>query len=155
MQNYCIDTSALIDGWKDYPLEHFGVWDEIQKLINEERLVSPYHVLGELKVRDDDLHKWCNEKDLLFSSPTENTVSIEKEIISKYSGFKPKKRPKADWADPWVISIAIENEYIVISHETKKTPEEKTWYIPDICSDFGVQHIRFLDLIKEEKWEFR
>ncbi|MDR0912242.1 MAG: hypothetical protein LBM96_06550 [Methanobrevibacter sp.] len=50
MTEYCIDTSALIDGWKDYPPEHFGVWDEIQKkkikesgdvlLSNKEKLIS-------------------------------------------------------------------------------------------------------------------
>ena len=129
--------------------------DEIQNLINEGRLLSPYHVLGELKVKEDDLFKWCNEKDFLFCSPTVNTVNIEKKIRSQYPGFKPKKNPKADWADPWVISIAIENDYTVISHETKKTMEEKTWYIPDICSDYNIQHLRFLDMIKKEKWNFR
>lgn len=155
MKTYCIDTSALIDGWKDYPREHFGVWDEIQNLINDERLLSPYHVLDELKVKEDDLYKWCNERAVLFCSPTENTPSIEREIRARYPNFKPKKSPKADWADPWVISIAIENGCTVISHETKKTPEEKTWYIPDICSDYDVDHIRFLDLVKEENWNFR
>lgn len=77
METYCIDTSALIDGWKDYPPEHFGVWDEIQNLIDEERLLSPYHVLGELKVKEDNLFTWCNEQNLLFCSPTKDTVSIE------------------------------------------------------------------------------
>jgi hypothetical protein len=65
------------------------------------------------------------------------------------------KNSKVDWTDIWVISIAIENGYIIVSHETKKTPYEKRWYIPDICSDYNIQHFRFLDIIKKEKWKFK
>jgi hypothetical protein len=38
---YCIDTSALIDGWKDYPPETFGVWNNIKDLINEKKVNIP------------------------------------------------------------------------------------------------------------------
>jgi hypothetical protein len=155
METYCIDTSALIDGWKDYPIEHFGVWDKIHDLIKNQHLISPYHVLGELKVKEDNLYDWCKSEKLLFSSPTENTIVTEKEIILNFPEFKPKKTPKADWADPWVISIAIENNCSVISHETEKAKTDRTWYIPDVCADYGIEHIRFLDLIKKENWIFQ
>lgn len=153
MVDYCIDTSALIDGWKRYPPEHFGVWDNIKDMISEKRLTSPYHVLDELGVGGDDLFTWCREN-YFFCSPTTHTPTIVREIKSNFPDFKPKKTPKVDWADPWVIAIAIENEYTVISHETRKQLLEKTYYIPDICDDYGVEHVTFLELIKEEGWRF-
>jgi len=48
----------------------------------------------------------------------------------------------------------MENEYTVISHETRKQLQEKTVYIPDICDDYDVGHVTFLELIKEEGWTF-
>jgi len=153
MVDYCIDTSALIDGWKDYPPEHFGVWNNIKDMISEKRLTSPYHVLDELGVGGDDLFTWCREN-YFFCSPTTETPSIVNEIKSNFPDFKPKKTPKVDWADPWVIAIAIENEYTVISHETRKQLGEKASFIPDICDNYGVGHVTFLELIKEEGWRF-
>ncbi|MEW6011246.1 MAG: DUF4411 family protein [Euryarchaeota archaeon] len=153
MADYCIDTSALIDGWKDYPPENFGVWNNIRDLINENRLISPYHVLDELGVGGDDLYDWCRENHF-FCSPTTETPRIVTEIKNNFPDFKPKKTPKVDWADPWVIAIAIENEYTVISHETRKQLGEKASFIPDICDYYGLGHATFLELIKEEDWRF-
>jgi len=143
----------MIDGWKDYPRETFGVWNNINDLINANRLISPYHVLDELEVGGDDLFTWCKEKDF-FCSPTGVTPRIVTEILTNFPDFKPKKTPRVDWADPWVIAIAIENEYTVISHETRKQLQEKTHYIPDICDDYDVEHVTFLELIKKEGWTF-
>lgn len=124
MRTYCIDTSALIDGWRLYPPENFGVWDNISDLIEKQRLICPFYVINELEYRDDDLAKWFKEKDITCNF-TKNTISIVKDIKIKFPGFKPKKTQKRDWADPWVIAIAIENEYTVISHETKKNLTNK------------------------------
>lgn len=91
---YCIDTSALIDGWKDYPPENFGVWNNINDLINENRLISPYHVLDELEVGGDDLFTWCKEKNF-FCSPTGETPRIVTEILTNFPDFKVKKGIKS------------------------------------------------------------
>ena len=153
MSTYCIDTSALIDGWKDYPLEHFGVWDKIKELISDGRLTSPYHVLDELEVGGDDLFDWCKGNNF-FCSPTTETGILHNEITKNNPTFKPKKSPKVDWADPYVVAIAIENDYSVLSHETRKQNDEKTVYIPDICDQYRITHVTFLDLIKDEGWKF-
>ncbi|MBW4258391.1 DUF4411 family protein [Methanobacterium subterraneum] len=52
------------------------------------------------------------------------------------------------------MAIAIENGYTVISHETRKQLQEKTYYIPDICDDYDVENVTFLELIKKEGWTF-
>ena len=153
MSTYCIDTSALIDGWKDYPLEHFGVWTKIQELIDGGRIISPYHVLDELEVGGDDLFHWCKEHSF-FCSPTSETGILHNQITTNFPTFKPKKTPKVDWADPYVIAIAIENDYTVLSHETRKQFNQETVFIPDICDEYGIDHINFLNLIKDEEWRF-
>jgi len=111
---YCMDTSALIDGWKDYPPENFGVWNNIKDLISENKLISSYHVRDGLEVGGDDLYHWCRENNF-FCSPTTNTPTIVREIGSNFPDFKPKKTPKVDWADLWVIAIAIENLLFLVS----------------------------------------
>lgn len=153
MHTYCIDTSALIDGWHDYPIENFNVWDKIKGLIRNNQLVSPYHVLDELGVGGDDLYEWCKEN-YFFVSPTENTGPIVTEIKKNFPEFIPKRTSRVDWADPYVIAIAMEKDQVVVSHETRKQKDEKIFYIPDICDEYTIEHISFLELIQKEKWKF-
>ena len=151
MRAYCMDTSALIDGWKDYPLENFGVWENIKQLIKKDRFTAPYHVLDELKIGGDDLYHWCSRNNF-FCNPTTETPKINNEIKTNYPEFKPKAS-KSDWADIYVIAIAIEKKLTIVSHETRKT-KGKPRYIPDICDEYNIEHVNFLGLIKNEKWKF-
>lgn len=63
MRTYCIDTSALIDGWRLYPPENFGVWDNISDLIEKQRLICPFYVINDIEhIRFLDLIKIENWK---------------------------------------------------------------------------------------------
>ncbi len=150
---YCIDTSALLEGWTEFPKENFGVWNEIHKLIEEKRLLSSYHVLNEIKRRDDKLTDWCKETDL-FHDPTNETTDILKDILNEFPNFTPKKTQKVDWSDPWVLSMGIEKNCKMITQQHKRIKSEKICHIPDICEEHDIECLNFLDLIKSENWKF-
>lgn len=154
MQKYCIHTSALLDGWHDLPKDNFGVWDKIEQLIEEKRLITPYYVLNEIKRRDDELYHWCKNTNI-DCNPTEKTTRILKEVLKEFPDFTPKKSQKADWSDPWVISMSIEHNCVIISHQNKKMKNENKCYIPDICDERNIECYSILDLIKAENWRFK
>ena len=65
---YCIDTSALLDGWiRYYPPENFpGLWERLDKLMVAGELVSSRQVMFELEKKQDDLYQWAREREDFF-----------------------------------------------------------------------------------------
>src|ERR1022692_3687226 len=54
---YCIDTSALVDGWiRYYPPDVFPpLWTKLEDMIHAKQLIAPDEVLTELSKKEDDL----------------------------------------------------------------------------------------------------
>ena len=66
-QGYVIDTSALIDIFREYSSEVFPtLWKDIEKLIKQRLLIAPKEVLNELKRKDDELSKWAAKHQNMF-----------------------------------------------------------------------------------------
>lgn len=66
--SYSIDTSALMDGWlRYYPPEVFErLWERMDELIDEGRLLAVDEVLREIEQKDDSLLAWAKERPALF-----------------------------------------------------------------------------------------
>ena len=60
MTSYCIDTSAILDGWvRHYPIDTFpALWDRLDRLVDSGRLCTSDEVLRELEAKDDDALAW-------------------------------------------------------------------------------------------------
>ncbi len=59
MKKYVIDACALIDAAKNYNMSQktfSNIWETLDKLVKEGRLVSSVEIMDELK--DDDIEKW-------------------------------------------------------------------------------------------------
>ena len=58
---YSIDTSAILDAWiRWYPPDLFPrLWENIELLIKEKRLIASEEVLVELEKKDDAVFKWA------------------------------------------------------------------------------------------------
>ena len=68
---YFVDTNELINLSRHYPKEVFpGLWDSIENLISEERILSPKEVLDEIELGHDELKEWCKEHRRCSSAPT-------------------------------------------------------------------------------------
>lgn len=136
-----------------YPIENFaGVWERFEELIDSKEIVSPDEVYHELERGDDSLFKWLKARKGLFRPEEEKVQDAVKEISEKFPEFT-EHESELPFADPFVVGLARVNDLEVITHENKANPNKKV-KIPDVCEYYGLHRIRFLDLIKEQKWKF-
>lgn len=152
---YCVDTSALIDAWvRWYPQEHFPtLWDKMENLIDNGRLISSEEVLQELERKEGDtLYKWAEKRNHIFLPLDNNIQSCHSSIIAKHPQLVDGRTGKS-FADPWVIATAHKNDYIVVTGE-KPTGSPDRPKIPDVCRSMRINWISFVELIRQEKWRF-
>lgn len=148
---YCIDTSALIAAWYErYKPNRFPkLWDQLDKLIKEGRLVSSSLVLRECsKQRSEELHEWLQPRTSMFQMPDEIVQAQVEHIVNTYTGLVTAGKEKFQ-ADPFVIALAKVNGYTVITEETGLTSLSK---IPGVCNAMNVECINLMQLIDQEDW---
>ncbi|MCK5602211.1 DUF4411 family protein, partial [Candidatus Pacearchaeota archaeon] len=65
---YCIDTSAILDGWvRYYPPDVVpGLWEKLENLISNGQLIATEEVLYELEKKKDDVYKWAKKHEKMF-----------------------------------------------------------------------------------------
>jgi len=152
---YCIDTSAILDGWvRYYPRDVFPtLWDKLEKMIAEGRLVAPDEVLKELSRNDDDLHRWARLQDGMFC-PLEDDVQIATtQILGTFPKLVNNERNRSI-ADPFVIAVAKVRKLAVVTGEKRKGNTSRP-KIPDVCEAYGIRCLTLLELMKSEGWKFR
>ena len=158
---YVIDTSALVDGWSNYPHRTFArVWDRLAALAAEGRLTAPDEVRNELNRRDAALRAWASDAGL-FRSPDEGFVACWARVVAECPYLVPLGRLYA--ADTLVVALALqihEEERAklftapcyVVTHEQRKATSGKL-KIPDACDHLGLEHVRFVKIFELEGWE--
>ena len=163
VRHYVIDSSSLIELMRMNPIDIFvTVWEKIDELINEGRMVSHEYVLDEIRRGDDDLKKWANRHKKMFKSSTFSQIKTVTEMLTKFPGLAHSNKDTPD-ADPFVIAMALENqkmaiedfgtatERIVISEEKPKGNEHK---IPFVCQQYGIRCIGIYEMFRDEGWKF-
>ena len=148
---YCIDTSALIAAWYErYKPNRFPkLWEQLDQLIQEGRLVSSSLVLRECsKQRSEELHDWLKPREAMFMAPDETVQGQVELIVNTYTGLVQAGKEKFQ-ADPFVIAQAKVSGYAVITEETGIGSLGK---IPGVCSAMKVECINLMQLIDEEDW---
>lgn len=161
--HYCIDTSSLINWWdEDYSPDVFeGIPDRLSELIKTGRLLSVRAVQIEIKDSDPkatkiNLSKWCKAQPSFYLEDDNDIQQKVREIMARYQN--PKKKLGISGADPFVIARAIINgpNWHVVSHENPANGNShKNPNIPFVCTELGVKHIRFLDMLRIEGWRLR
>lgn len=159
MNIYIIDTSSLIELKDHYPRNIFpGVWNKIEDLYRNKRLISPQKVKEEINRVDDDLKKWVNIKKKMFVKPDEIQIQKLIEIIKENPNFVDPTKTE-DEADPFLIALARKekesgklpfDDYIIITQESKTKPNR----IPTIAIKYGINSMNLLELFKAENWIF-
>lgn len=151
---YCIDTSALIAAWQEsYPPENFPrVWERLDGLVAEERLLAPVEVLRETAKRSDDLHAWLKGRGDMFRE-LEDAIQIEAaNVLAGYPRLVGERKLRTS-ADPFVIALARVEGLQIVTDE-RPTGKLNRPNIPDVCTDMGgmLPPINVLQLIRAEKW---
>jgi Domain of unknown function (DUF4411) len=155
---YSIDTSSLIAGWAErYPPRHFApFWASMEQAITSGLILISREVIGDIKRKDDDLHKWLKGlpfKSVEIDDPVQAHVT---NIMAQYPKLVDTRTGKSG-SDPFVIALAMANDpkLTVVTEENRGGSINKP-RIPFVCDqlDVSVLCINLLGLIKAEDWRF-
>jgi Domain of unknown function (DUF4411) len=153
---YSLDTSGLIDGLeRNYPPTAFpGLWQRVDDLIAEGRLLLSEEVVVEATKKDLAAKTWCDARDKSqFMVPTDAMIaSLVKGILTDYPKLV-KALANRNRADAFVIAVAMSKGAIVVTGEGPDGTDNRP-KIPYICRQRKVVCIRFVELILREKWTF-
>jgi len=152
---YCIDASSIINlfhprglPYPPYPSDIFeGLWQKLEEVIRNGQLISHITVFKEISKRDDEAKKWCQKHKVIFKDIDDCQVEQIEEIKTKYSKSYWKaeiNRKGQEWADPWVIALAICEEAIIVSDE-RNSPDK----IPYIANHFGINTLNLMGFFKD------
>jgi Domain of unknown function (DUF4411) len=151
---YCLDASALIEAaTRSYPQDTFEtLWERIDGLIADGRIVSPHEVLLELKRKDDELHEWAKVRESLFRDLDEDLQTATRKVLSACPDLINPGNLKSN-ADPFVVGLAVAEGASVVTQETWAGGLSKP-KIPNACKEVGVPWMNMLSFIQAEGWKF-
>jgi hypothetical protein len=153
---YCIDTSALLHGWRrDYPPDVFAsVWRNLEKLASDGVLIAPEEVLLELERGGDEVYSWARAQSSMFIQPDADVQAQVEMIVNRYRSFLPDESNDGIWADPYVIGLAAVKRAIVVTGEKLVGVNARIPKIPNICVDLGIPYVDLLGVIRTFGWKF-
>lgn len=158
---YIIDACSLIEMKDRYPANTFpSVWENMEKLFKDRRLIAPDEVKEELL--DDELKRWIRNKRKMFIKTDLEQIMMVKEILEKNPFLAKPEKPIGPNADPWIIALAVllktkeeqglfsTKEHIIVTEESKF----KSNRIPAVAKNYGIESINLKELFQKEGWRF-
>ena len=149
---FVIDTSAFIK-LDPYYLDVFpSLWNAIEELINQGRLISPQEVLIEIhEFYDDGWNKWVKQHKKMFLDKKETQLHAS-QIQNWYPGLTNKDGTKTD-ADYYVIGLAkyMGNGWTVVTDESRKRANLR---IPHVCEKMKIPCVDLHNFFKKCKWKY-
>ena len=148
--SYSIDTSALLEAWvRHYPPDVFPtLWEQIEKLIGDGRLLAIDEVLRELERKSDELHDWAKQHGGMFVLTDEPIMQRAGTVINQFPSLAEPQSQRGK-ADPFVIALAMERNLTVVTAEHPKPTKPR---IPDVCRQLQVPCISLIELFRREDW---
>jgi len=144
---YSIDTSILIEGYRDYSPDVLPtLWEKLEELIQKGEVIASEEVLEELKKQDDDVLAWAKKNSMMFKQTDEKVQENVKVILQQFPEITKQNRSSAD---PFVIALAMVEKCKVVTRE-RPSNNSKRPKIPDICKALGIQCIDLMDLCREK-----
>ena len=146
---YSLDSDAVINAWRDYPIENFPkIWDWIQLMGRERILGMSEVVFRELEKGGDECYRWFKERKMDFVHPNDDDVQRELDrLVNTYNNFGLITGKNE--GDPFVVAIAIAKDCIVVTNESMSNNLNGP-KVPDVCRAEGIQWIKFVDVIRRE-----
>jgi len=130
------------------------LWEKIDALIDDGRLISSEEVLQELERKEGDtLHEWATERKECFLPLGNDIQACAAGIMANYPRLVDERTGKS-FADPWVIATAHVNGCVVVTGERPTDSPDKRPKMPDVCQGMKINWMNFVDLIRQEKWSF-
>lgn len=154
---YIIDTNSFIKLHGFFPSVFPTLWQKIDILIREQRLISVSEVLREINDKTGALKKWAEENKIIFTKPSAEEALFVREIFEANNGHFQHNIKRQNIltgspvADPFVVARAKIRSGILITEEVLKPEGSK---IPNICEHFQISYSNLQGLMETEKWSF-
>ncbi len=136
MKKYVIDACALIDAAKNYNMSKktfSNIWETLDKLVEEGRLISSKEILDELK--DDDIEEWGKNHKEAFLSLSKEIQEKVTEILGQYPNMIKITTKGNSNGDPFLIATAIVEGGVIVTNEKKNGDK-----IPVVCEKMGIEY---------------
>lgn len=165
--HYVLDTGFFILSRDYYPETFPSFWENLDKLVDLQKLSSVSEVEKELNNyggKQQHLLQWIRKNKNIFTKPSIQEQQKVREIFS-ISNFKnlikKKELPEGKaFADPFVIAEAMTiQEGIVVTRENPAGKDSKgniqgSPKIPDVCKHFGIRCLNPQQFMEEQNWKF-
>lgn len=159
---YIIDTSSLVNLAKWNPHDMYvSVWQNVESLVSDGRLIAPQAVMDEVSIGSDQLAKWARNHKGMFRLLSNSQIAQASKILGDYPALVDPDKETAD-ADPFVVALALDRNprptlaevgraRVVVCDETLRGRKIK---IPFVCSRYGLNCISVLEMFRTEGWRF-
>jgi len=161
---YCIDTSVLIDLDNHYPRRFFeSLWSNIEQLMREGRLITIEQVMKEIKhLNRPEIEKWLKQFPGVVRPFSQEIGNCLSEIMAALPDFVDQSKERDEADQPLVALALAENraqrifsgDFVVLTNERRKRPNERRVRIPDACAHFGIRCFSLFELMEHESWRF-
>jgi len=153
---YCIDTSSLVNLRLWRPRKRYReVWERLDELIGQGRLIAPKEVLEELHDRDDALLRWARKRKPMFRAISRELATRVQDIVNRFPGLVDPDQPTRN-ADPYVVALAIQQSKLVYQPTVCVVTEEKyapgKIRIPHVCEAYGLKYLTIHQMFLFEGW---
>ena len=155
---YLIDNDSLIK-LKQYPRAVFvSLWERIEALVEEGRLIAPHEVFREVTKGDDEIERWAKGRRGMFVDLDGAQTVALKEVLARFPGIHDPEKTEAD-ADPVLVAMCLAKtradpgtEYCVVTEEKLRGPGSMR--IPNVCEALGLPAINLLKMFEREGFRF-
>lgn len=153
MSKYIFDAGIFIQLNNNYPKDIFiKLWDNLDELIHDGKVISVSEVFMELEKRDSEAHRYAKSHKQTFSRASLVEQGISREIVDTYPDLIGKALLTGEpVADPLIIARA---EYIGGRVITTEKFKPNAFKIPNICQKRGVESLDLFGFMKNEGWKF-
>lgn len=158
---YVVDTNVWIDLVPFRPSVFPTLWERIQGLADDGRLLIPEEVIRELLPSQQHTCEWLRQRPELMR-PTADSWDVAREVADRFPQLVNLAKPRGS-ADPFVAALGIEetarqggmlfgNDVVVVTNERSHLPGRAA--IPDACDAFGIDWVDMYGWFEREGWEF-
>ena len=144
-----VDACSFTELRRRYPRQNFpAVWELVEDLVTQGRLISVADIFVELDAQDDEVSSWAQSHQGIFLPLSEDIQTQARDILRSYPNLIDLKKRKSS-ADPFLIAAAIIHEATVVTQE-KPSGGPQVVKIPDVCRGYRIPCIQLLEMLQEE-----
>ena len=150
---YVFDTNVFIILKNNYPSD-IGIfaplWEKIEKLFEDEIIISSDEVIDEIEKGNDGLKDWAKAHKSSFFPSNEPIQETVREILQQFNGLVTSPN-KPNGADPFIIALARQLNCTLVTEE-KRSGNDLFPKIPNVCEYYHIRCIKFFDFLRENNF---